>query len=200
MINKDNLHLLFQATYVFGDGTFENAPKHLGQLYSIHVYMMGYYVPIMCFAFYQWRMLPCTNKYGIWESIYVIFATIFSPGTTKRNFSFQISSMQYNAQWCTSILTVSQLVVNFIWGNNGCVEFTRMDYCMKPTAIRKNWSGYVPSMASQTCRPLKLATHFPTWMSRQLIFNTLLIAFSIHISTTRSNFCLGCGLWYRLIV
>jgi len=49
MTTADDLRMLFQGEYVFGDGTFEYCPRHFEQLYTIHVYIMGYIPIIFCF-------------------------------------------------------------------------------------------------------------------------------------------------------
>jgi len=42
-----NLLLLNNAQHVFADGTFSYAPKHFLQMYTIHVYINGFYLPII---------------------------------------------------------------------------------------------------------------------------------------------------------
>lgn len=44
---KENLRLLFVADRIFGDDTFSYAPKFFQQLYIIHVYKNGFYVPVV---------------------------------------------------------------------------------------------------------------------------------------------------------
>ena len=47
---KNNLRLLCESDEVFGDSTFEYAPKYYLQLYTIHVLKNGYYVQVAyCF-------------------------------------------------------------------------------------------------------------------------------------------------------
>lgn len=47
---KQNLELLHSAENVFGDGTFSYAPKYFMQLYTIHVYINNFNVPVaFCF-------------------------------------------------------------------------------------------------------------------------------------------------------
>lgn len=48
--NTDNLKLLCEATEVFGDGTFDYAPKFYTQLYTLHVFKHGYCMQVAyCF-------------------------------------------------------------------------------------------------------------------------------------------------------
>jgi len=44
---QNNLQLLFQSDFIFRDGTFTYSPKYFYQMYTIHAYMTGYYVPII---------------------------------------------------------------------------------------------------------------------------------------------------------
>jgi len=44
---KANLNLLCDSTHVFGDGTFRYAPKFFLQLYTIHVYVNKFYIPVI---------------------------------------------------------------------------------------------------------------------------------------------------------
>lgn len=43
---SDNLQLLCKSQHVFGDGTFLYCPKYFCQLYTLHVYIHNYYVPV----------------------------------------------------------------------------------------------------------------------------------------------------------
>lgn len=45
--NASNLSLLNNAQHVFADGTFSYAPKHFLQMYTVHVYINGFYLPII---------------------------------------------------------------------------------------------------------------------------------------------------------
>lgn len=48
--NVENLKLLCEATEVFGDGTFDYAPKFYTQLYTLHVFKQGYCMQVAyCF-------------------------------------------------------------------------------------------------------------------------------------------------------
>ena len=60
------LHLLFQAQYVFGNGTFKHAPKHFMQLYTIHTHMCGFYVPII-YCFLQSK--SDGSYFKMWEGV-----------------------------------------------------------------------------------------------------------------------------------
>ncbi|KAF0701486.1 MULE domain-containing protein [Aphis craccivora] len=44
---KANLNLLCDSTHVFGDGTFRYAPNFFLQLYTIHVYVNTFYIPVI---------------------------------------------------------------------------------------------------------------------------------------------------------
>jgi len=45
--NASNLSLLNNAQHVFADGTFSYALKHFLQMYTVHVYINGFYLPII---------------------------------------------------------------------------------------------------------------------------------------------------------
>ncbi|XP_022177387.1 uncharacterized protein LOC111038560 [Myzus persicae] len=45
--NATNMSLLNSSKHVFADGTFSYAPKYFLQMYTIHVYLNGFYVPII---------------------------------------------------------------------------------------------------------------------------------------------------------
>jgi hypothetical protein len=44
---KNNLEVLCNNEYVFGDGTFTYAPKHFMQLYTIYAYTNYYYLLVV---------------------------------------------------------------------------------------------------------------------------------------------------------
>lgn len=47
---SDNFNALCDAQHIFGDGTFSYCPKLFTQLYTIHLYINYYYVPVVfCF-------------------------------------------------------------------------------------------------------------------------------------------------------
>jgi hypothetical protein len=52
---KENLHLSCDNTHVFRDGAFRYAPKFYCQLYTVHVFVNNFYVPIV------YCLLPSEN-------------------------------------------------------------------------------------------------------------------------------------------
>jgi hypothetical protein len=46
-----NMEFMTTCTDFFGDGTFEYAPKYFVQLYTIHCFKNGHYVPVVYFFF-----------------------------------------------------------------------------------------------------------------------------------------------------
>jgi len=66
LTTKDNLRLLFIASEVFEGGTFSYSPKFFQQLYTIHVHINDFYVPVV-YAFLQHK--TTTTYIQMWESI-----------------------------------------------------------------------------------------------------------------------------------
>lgn len=64
--NVENLELLCSAPCVFADGTFSRSPMFFSQLYTIHVFKNGFYVPVI-FAFLSSKS---TDTYRtLWSNI-----------------------------------------------------------------------------------------------------------------------------------
>jgi len=71
----ENLELLRTAEHVFADGTFSHSPKHFTQLYSIHVYIQDFYVPIM-FCFLQNKTAETYSR--MWRGILKLCSEFFN--------------------------------------------------------------------------------------------------------------------------
>jgi len=66
---KKNLELLKYSEHVFGDGTFSFAPNHFVQLYTIHVFLNNFYIPVA----YCFLRNKHTNTYiHMWQSLHNI--------------------------------------------------------------------------------------------------------------------------------
>jgi len=72
LTNEDNLRLLQRSQHVLGDGTFECAPRHFAQLYTLRVYINKYYIPVL---FCCLRDKKETTYEKLWQTIHNLCTT-----------------------------------------------------------------------------------------------------------------------------
>jgi len=94
---KTNLELLNQSSHIFADGTFSYAPKYFEQLYSIHILLNGFYVPVIyCFLFSK-----STETYiQMWHTIINLclrFDIDIQNSLKYSNFHFDFEKSAHNA-------------------------------------------------------------------------------------------------------
>lgn len=140
MTTRDNLSLLFQSEYVFGDGTFENSPRHFEQLYTIHVYMMGYYIPVV---FCCLRAKDKSTYVRMWEGVRQLCYTFFHcvPDIQKFYSDFekaaQLAVLEFYSN-CTLVgcnFHLGQSWIRRILGNG----LLREAYCAKEKCELGQW-------------------------------------------------------------
>jgi len=61
---KDNLNFMVKCTTSLADGTFDFAPNHFLQMYTIHCYQNRYYVPLV---FFSLENKSKTTYIGMWN-------------------------------------------------------------------------------------------------------------------------------------
>jgi len=67
---SQNLSFMSKQTDFFGDGTYDFAPKFFLQLYTLHTYVNGFYVPVVYFFFTK------QNKTNLHYKVEVSFANM----------------------------------------------------------------------------------------------------------------------------
>jgi hypothetical protein len=82
---KTNLKFICQDVHLFGDGTFQYCAKFFHQLYTLHAYKNGQYVPCVFF------LLPCKSK-----ECYVSMFKHLLDSCARYNLSLNVSYIHFD--------------------------------------------------------------------------------------------------------